>query len=177
MTDPLPLRRWVIDTNVLVSGLLRPRSVPAHALLRAIDLGRLLFSKETHGELLSVIRRPKFDRYVALERRLAFLVKLDDLIDWVTPTRPIRACRDSRDDKFLDVTVHGSADALITGDADLLALHPFHDVPILTPEDFLANVGSPKYPGIEPGPAGLLEEARPRYRSTRKISEGSAVKA
>lgn len=176
MTDPLPLRRWVIDTNVLVSWVLRPQSVPAEAVLRAIDLGRLLLSKETHGELLSVMRRPKFDGYVSLERRLAFLVKLDDLIDWVAPTRPIRACRDPKDDKFLEVAVLGNADALVTGDADLLALHPFHDVPILTPDDFLASFTSPKYPGIEPGPAGLLQEPRPHYR-TRKTIGAPAIKA
>jgi putative PIN family toxin of toxin-antitoxin system len=176
MTDPLPVRRWVIDTNVLVSGVLRPHSVPAQAVLRALDLGRLLFSKETHGELLSVMRRPKFDRYVSLNRRLAFLVKLDDLIDWVAPIRPIRACRDPKDDKFLEVAIHGNADALVTGDADLLAMHPFHDVPILAPDDFIASLASPKYPGIEPGPAGLLQEPRPHYR-TRKTVGSPAIKA
>ena len=139
MTDPLPTHRWVVDTNVLVSWMLRPQSVPAQAVRRAIDLGRLMFSKETHGELVSVLRRSKFDAYVALERRLALLVKLDDLIDWALPTRPIRACRDPKNDKFLEVAVHGSADALITGDADLLGLHPFHGVPILAPQAFVLS--------------------------------------
>ena len=60
-------------------------------------------------------------------------------------SRPLQACRDPRDDKFLDVAVHGSADALVTGDADLLALHPFHGVPILTPSHFL-EVWLPRIP-------------------------------
>ena len=49
-----------------------------------------------------------------------------------------QACRDPRDDKFLDVALGGGAKALITGDLDLLALHPFHDLPILSPAQFLA---------------------------------------
>ena len=176
MTDPLPLRRWVIDTNVLVSWMLRPRSVPAHTVRRAVDLGRLLFSRETHRELLAVMRRPKFNAYVPLEHRLALLVRLDDLIDWVMPSRPIRACRDPKDDKFLEVAVHGDADALITGDADLLALHPFHQVPILTPEAFLMNFGSQGPEGNEPAPPGVLQEPRRAYRA-RKALHASAAKA
>ena len=132
MTEPLPVLRWVIDTNVLVSWVLRPHSVPARVVRRAGGLGRLLFSRATHGELLSVMRRSKFDAYVQLDRRLALLVKLDDLIDWVVPTRPIRACRDPKDDQILEVAVHGNADALITGDADLLALHPFLDLQLFS---------------------------------------------
>lgn len=170
MTEPLPLRRWVIDTNVLVSWVLRPLSVPGRSVDLAIDLGRLLFSKETHRELLSVIRRPKFDAYVPLDRRLAFLVRLDDLIDGVQPTRAIRACRDPKDDKFLETAVHGNADALITGDADLLALHPFHDIPILTPDRFLSGFAPP-------GPAGLLQEPPATYRTTPRKTTASTAKA
>ncbi len=146
MTDSAPARRWVVDTNVFVSWVIRPRSVPGHAVDRAIDLGRLLLSSETHRELVSVVRRPKFDLYVPVLKRIEFLVVLDEVIDWVVPTRPIRACRDPKDDKFLEVAVHGNADALITGDVDLLALHPFHGVPILAPQDFLALHA----PGLQP---------------------------
>jgi putative PIN family toxin of toxin-antitoxin system len=50
---------------------------------------------------------------------------------------PIRACRDPRDDKFLEVAVHGHADLIVTGDADLLALNPFQGIAILTPAEYL----------------------------------------
>jgi len=49
----------------------------------------------------------------------------------------IRACRDPKDDKFLEVAVDGRADAIVTGDHDLLELHPFHGIAILTPADYL----------------------------------------
>jgi predicted nucleic acid-binding protein len=51
--------------------------------------------------------------------------------------REINACRDPKDDKFLTAAVNGHADALVTGDEDLLQLHPFLGIPILTPKRFL----------------------------------------
>ena len=50
---------------------------------------------------------------------------------------PIQACRDPKDDKFLEVAVHGEARAIITGDTDLLELDPFHGIRIQRPGDFL----------------------------------------
>jgi hypothetical protein len=55
----------------------------------------------------------------------------------VDPPIRIRACRDSRDDKFLEVAVHGHADLIVTGDRDLLDLHPFRGIGILTPAAYL----------------------------------------
>ena len=53
--------------------------------------------------------------------------------------RPIHICRDPRDDKFLEVAVHGLANAIVTGDSELLSLHPFCGIEILTPADYLAR--------------------------------------
>ena len=55
----------------------------------------------------------------------------------VTISAPIRACRDPKDDKFLEVAVHGEARAIITGDADLLDLDPFHGIRIVRSADSL----------------------------------------
>ncbi len=49
----------------------------------------------------------------------------------------IRACRDPKDDKFLEVAVHGRADAIVTGDEDLLVLHPLRGIAILTPREYV----------------------------------------
>jgi uncharacterized protein len=46
-------------------------------------------------------------------------------------------CRDPRDDKFLELAAAGRATHVISGDADLLELHPFRTVPIVTPAEFL----------------------------------------
>ncbi len=52
----------------------------------------------------------------------------------------VHACRDPKDDKFLDLAVNGQATCLISGDADLLALHPFRGIAILTPAQFLQTL-------------------------------------
>ncbi len=130
--------RWVVDTNALVSRLLLPDAVPARAVRRAVDTGILLVSVETLDELTEVLSRPKFDPYVSPEDRRGFLQRLPRISEQVAILRPIQACRDPKDDRFLSVAVNGEADALITGDRDLLELHPFMGIPIVTPAAFLA---------------------------------------
>jgi len=49
-------------------------------------------------------------------------------------------CRDPDDDKLLEIVIAGSADCLVTGDQDLLVLHPFQGIPILNPVGFLDAV-------------------------------------
>lgn len=52
----------------------------------------------------------------------------------------IRICRDPKDDKFLEVAVNGQATSLMTGDQDLLILHPFRSIPIVTPRTFVDSM-------------------------------------
>ncbi len=129
---------WVLDSNVLVSRLLAPGGTSARAVDRALLGGLLLVSEETMGELVEVLARPRFDRYVSREDRQQFLRLLGGVSRLIKINRRFQACRDPRDDKFLDVALGGGAKALITGDLDLLALHPFHNLPILSPAQFLA---------------------------------------
>lgn len=49
----------------------------------------------------------------------------------------ITACRDPRDNKLLELAVSGSASDIVTGDADLLVLHPFRGIDILAVSAFL----------------------------------------
>jgi len=129
----------VADTNLLISRLLLPNSVPAKALERAIKEGNLIFSIETLEELARVLEQPKFDPYLELEERLIFFQLLGRISQTIPVTRDINACRDPSDDKFLSVAVNGQADCLITGDKDLLVLHPFMGIPVLSPRDYLVR--------------------------------------
>jgi hypothetical protein len=52
----------------------------------------------------------------------------------------IAACRDPKDDKFLELAVNGHADLIVTGDADLLALNPFREIPIISPATFVQGI-------------------------------------
>ncbi len=65
-------RRIVIDTGVLVSAAIRPESVPALALEKALLQFEVCACDETLAELETVLKRPKFDRYVLPEIRQEF---------------------------------------------------------------------------------------------------------
>ena len=69
--------RVVIDTNVLVSRLILPQSLPAQAVRRAEQEALLLISEATMYELADVLARPRFDRYVSLDDRKSFLRRLE----------------------------------------------------------------------------------------------------
>lgn len=129
--------RIVVDTNALVSRLLLPASVPGQAVRKAVDNGILLVSEATMNEMADVLARPKFDRYISLEDRQQFLRLLGRLAEFVPIVYPVHACRDPRDDKFLEVALNGKAELILTGDADLLALHPWQGIAILSPGSYL----------------------------------------
>ena len=131
--------RVVLDTNALISRLLVPGSVPGQAVRKAVDEADVLVSGETLDELVDVLARPKFDRYVTLGERQEFIRLLGCIVERVSVIHPIRACRDPDDDKFLALAVSGKADIIVTGDSDLLALHPFLGIAIQTPASYLAQ--------------------------------------
>jgi putative PIN family toxin of toxin-antitoxin system len=132
--------RIVIDTNTLISRLLLPESVPAQAVRKAVDTGHLLVSEATMLELVQVLGRPKFDRYISIEDRRDFLRALGRIAEFVPIHYAVHACRDPKDDKFLELAVNGKAEVIITGDADLRALHPFQGIAILSPSEYLENL-------------------------------------
>lgn len=102
-----------------------------------MDNGILLVSEATMNELADVLARPKFDRYISLEDRQQFLRLFGRLAEFVPIVYPVHACRDPRDDKFLEVALNGKAELILTRDADLRALHPWQGIAILSPGSYL----------------------------------------
>lgn len=147
-----PEPRYVFDTSAVVSALLFEQSVPGRAFSAALDQGEILLSPATFAELSEVLGRTKFDRYLTREEREQFLALLLREATVVEITEEIRACRDPKDDKFLELVVSGSASCLVTGDQDLLVLHPFRGVPVLTPAQFLESY-------LQEGEGGASQEA------------------
>lgn len=133
--------RIVIDVNIIISALLFPKSKPDLALQKAQDTGDILMSSAIWIELQNVIIRPKFNRYISLEKREQFL---RELYQTITPINnileTITDCRDAKDNKYLELAVTGKAQYIITGDNDLLVLNPFREISIIKPDDFLANI-------------------------------------
>jgi uncharacterized protein len=134
-----PRERIVVDTNVLVSRVLLPQSIAGRAVRSAVDAGQLLVSEATMQELAEVVARAKFDPYLSIVERQEFIRLLGRIVELVPIVRQVRACRDPRDDKFLEVAVNGRADLMITGDRDLLALDPFMGISIVSPAAYLTR--------------------------------------
>ena len=90
-------------------------------------------------QLFGVVARPYFDSLINADTR-AWLTKLTADAEPVTITERIVACRDPTDDKFLELAINGHADLIVSGDADLLALNPFRQIPIVPPADFVQGL-------------------------------------
>jgi len=129
--------RLVIDTNVLVSAAMLASSVPGRVVDRALDRSILLFSESTMDELKEVLSRSKFDGYISRRERAVFLAQLESISEPIPTIQLVRECGDPKDDKFLEVALNGRADAIITGDADLLRMNPWREVGIISPTEYL----------------------------------------
>jgi putative PIN family toxin of toxin-antitoxin system len=135
----MPGLRVVLDTNVLVSGLAYPGSVPGRIAnaWRQGGLGVVL-SHHILNEMVRVLPRlPRVHLTPAEIRDLAdsFMFQADI----VEPEGAQDASRDPADQPVLLTLVAAKVDYLVTGDKDLLALAGQY--PIITPAEFWARHG------------------------------------
>lgn len=132
--------RVVIDTNVLVSAIIRPQGTTGQ-VLRQLQARRfdLLMSRITFDELVDVLFRPRLRaKYQLADTTLRPVLRLIYLRSVILqPNEKVTACRDPKDDIYLELAIAGKADYIVTGDADLLVLHPFRGIPIIVPATFL----------------------------------------
>lgn len=133
-------QRLVLDANVIVSSVLSAQGRASQTFDLAIATGIVLMSNDTFAELSEVLLRPKFDRYSNRAKRETFLDELLGLVEFVEIVERIDECRDPKDNKYLELAVSGKADAIVTGDDDLLVLHPFRQIPIVRIQTFLASM-------------------------------------
>ena len=135
--------RIVADTNTVLSSLLwqgPPR--------RLLDLARqrtvtLCTSPTLLAELAEVIGRDKFVKRVrAATLSAAELVQDYERLAEVVEPQPLPAptSRDSDDDHVLACALAAQADLIVSGDHDLLTLHEYQGIPILSTTDALARV-------------------------------------
>lgn len=129
--------RYVIDANAIVSAFLFERSKPGRALQLALERGVILLSESVAAELAEVLGREKFERYVIRQKREELLKAFIQEATLVEVAERIDACRDPRDNKYLELAVSGGADCIVSGDEDLLVLNPFRGIAILRPAEFL----------------------------------------
>ena len=131
--------RILLDTNVLISAILfrgTPRDLLDRAIRGELDL---VTSPALLDELEDVLTR-RFDFPPELVRAVS--AELESLADVVVPDDVPAVSRDPDDDQVLAAAVFGEAEAIVTGDADLLVLARHQGVRIMRPGDFLAQLRS-----------------------------------
>lgn len=135
----------VADTNILVSGLLW--SGPSASLLDrgASRLIALVTSVEILTEFEDVLSRPHLVERLRLRgQTVAGVMQTYRAIAQIVEPAPVElpaALRDAKDLHVLRCAVGAKADAIVTGDKDLLVLKEFANIPIVTPRQFLASIG------------------------------------
>jgi uncharacterized protein len=130
--------RAVIDTNVLIAGLLWRG--PLHALLEHVRDGsaNLISSPALLAELTDVLGRAKFAAILtrastSRDESVAKVQRLAEVID--PPPLPKPVCRDPDDDQVLALALAAKAEVIVSGDADLLSLSSFEGIPIVAPAE------------------------------------------
>ena len=131
------MKRVVLDTNVLVSGLLILQGPPARILQQFRDRRWiLLLSGAILEEYGRVLRRKKFGLPFSRIQEMLDLIERRSLR--VIPSVHFNAIpQDPSDNEFLDVAVEGKADVIVSGDQYLLSLTTFQGIMILSPSQFL----------------------------------------
>ena len=134
-----PRVRVVFDTSTLVSVCLFPDRRPALALRIAVTDHGVYHSRETLAELVTVLRRDKFERWRPEAERAKFIEELMRAVTLVSITRTGTGCRDLTDNKFLSLALSANASIIVSSDPDLLVMNPYEGVEIIDPNTFLAR--------------------------------------
>jgi len=127
--------RVVFDSNVLIAGLIFPGRQAEKAIARIIDGDdRLIVSKRIVDKVLGVLAR-KFGRdREELARIAVLLVEIGEL---VMPNETLRVQNDDADNRILECALAGDAEAIVSGDRELLALGIFEGIPLLSLRSYL----------------------------------------
>ena len=134
----MPLK-IILDTNVIVSGLLKPRSSPGR-ILRLVLQGdvHIIVNEHILAEYLEVLGRPKFD----LDQD-----KVQTVLELIR-SKGIKASAlaesfhlpDSSDEPFLEAALAGSADVLITGNKKHFPKKACKGQKVVNPKEFLGQM-------------------------------------
>jgi len=127
--------RVVFDTNIFISAFAIPGSLTEKAILKVIEGGDILvISKEIINEVLSVLSS-KFSRDKEALSHVAVI--LSELGELVKPIQRISIFKDNPDNRILECAIHGKADALVTGDKEILRLREYKGIKIISLKEYL----------------------------------------
>ena len=129
--------RVVFDTNIFISALVIPGSQAEKAVFKILDDDdTLLISKPILDELLTTLAR-KFSRDSEALSQVA--VMLTEMSEMVKPKHTVKIFKDDPDNRVLECAESGRADAIVTGDKEMLLLKQYRGIPLISLRDYLAR--------------------------------------
>lgn len=131
----------MIDASTVVSAALNPSGLPRRAIATARPVGTIALSEAVCAELAEALARPKFARALTGDRRREILELLSAAALWVEPREKIQDCRDSKDNRYLELALAAGATVIVSGDEDMLVLNPWRGIQVLRPARFLQKLG------------------------------------
>lgn len=128
--------KLVFDTNVIVAGIVA-EGLCREILETHLPEHEVVLSKPLWNELVEILR----DKFGLDVDELPIVHLYRRHARWVeSPSLPAPVCRDPDDDDVLATAIAGGAEAIVTGDGDLLALETFQGIAVLTPRAFLERL-------------------------------------
>ena len=137
--------RAVIDTNVLVSGVISPKGAPRKILdLARKEVFKAVSSVSINHEILDVLHRDYiYSKYNVTEEIIddisVFLYEGTFLTEDHYKVSKVK--KDPEDNKFIACALEGEADYVISGDDHLLGLKHYRGIQIVDVKDFLKAIG------------------------------------
>jgi hypothetical protein len=129
--------RVVLDTNVVVSGVIKEEGPPGQILSRLFQARQYISvtSLEILAEIREVLQRPKIRRYHGwtdeeIDSFVTFLYAESVVTEG---TLTVNLARDPQDNKFLACASEGNAEYVVSGDEDLLQIEVFERTQIVRP--------------------------------------------
>ena len=135
----------VVDTNVLVSGLVAPAGPPRQIMNAWLEEGfTLVTSLYLVEELVHVLTYPRITKRLRLDEAelaalLAALLSRTHVVAGQLHLPGVT--RDPKDDAVVACVVEGEAGYIVSGDQDLLTLGEYQGVQIVTPREFVEMLG------------------------------------
>lgn len=136
--------RAVLDANIYVSACIRPQGPPGRILRLLLDQAfQLVGSDAIFDEVRRSLKYPQVRRYLSLTNVESdrWIIALALIAEPTEGRLKIRAVeKDPDDDKYLAAALEGRAGYLVSGDSDLLELHEYKGVSIVTAREFLSVI-------------------------------------
>ena len=125
----------IVDTNLWIGMLIGKKLASLKELLIQGKV-KIYFSEELFEEIVKVIDYPRIQKIIPKNKFYELISLLDKKIIFIKPDCKINDCRDIKDNFLLELAVTAQSDYLITGDNDLLVLHPYRNIRIITASEF-----------------------------------------